>query len=104
VYGFVRDPETNEIFGWAEDGFVFDIETRRRKIFALRGSDLYSLNDEFLNLHLGNSDGSDLRMSDVSRPEVLAKLRKLLDAAGNPKGRPLIAAECRRRKEWARSG
>ncbi len=83
MYGFVRDPETNDIFGWAQDGFVFDIETRRRKIFALRGSDLYSLSGEFLNLHLENTDGSGLRMGGGgNRPEALATFRKLLDAGG----------------------
>src|SRR5260370_28811928 len=85
MYGFVRDPETNDIFGWAQDGFAFDIETRRRKIFALRGSDLYLLSGEFLNLHLENTDGSGLPMGrGGNRPEAPTNVPKLLDPGCRP--------------------
>jgi hypothetical protein len=89
LYGFVRHPETNETFGWAQDGFVFDIETRKRKMFALRGSDLYSLNGESLDLHLKNTEGGDLRMAGGgNQPVALAKFQELLDSAGSQQDNP----------------
>jgi hypothetical protein len=57
--GFIWDRKTGEQVGWIQDGTdVYSVATER-KFATLRGTDLYSLAGEYLDVHLENLRGDD---------------------------------------------
>jgi hypothetical protein len=81
VYGFIRHPETAEVVAWAADGYVFDIESRKTKMFALRGATLSSLAGECLNIHFANVNGGNAKIgASKDETEAFARFEKLMKA------------------------
>ena len=72
--GFIRDGKTGDQIAWIEDGKdVFSVATHE-KFATVRGTDLYSLSGEFLNVHLENSDDIAAARNDTA---ALAQFKKL---------------------------
>jgi hypothetical protein len=72
--GFIRNGKTGDQIAWIEDGKdVFSVATHE-KFATVRGTDLYSLSGEFLNMHLESSDEITVAGNDAA---ALAQFRKL---------------------------
>lgn len=82
--GFIWD-DGGEQIGWIESGKVFSAATRLQFATLDENGNLYSLDDQPLNLHLETVNGG-ARIGAESRSSAIARLKEL--AAGSERSNP----------------